>query len=361
MDRGLVFNIQRYCLHDGPGIRTTVFLKGCPLSCSWCHNPESQSRQNDIRVLESRCARCGHCIEACPQGGRPEDLLRIGNVAQESPTDMPQATIDCTLCAACVDACPTGARQLAGRDLSVSEVVQEVLRDQVFHDQSGGGATISGGEPLSQAAFVLQLLQALRRQSIHTALDTCGFAPQQVLLDVAPWVDLFLYDLKSMDDAAHQAHTGTSNSLIIENLMALSTVHANIWIRVPLISGFNMDDAQLRQTARFVASLPGVRQVNLLPYHRMGTGKDAGNGRSVQIGNRPSAGKPMALDDPGRTEHDAAEDASDLLKVDGRLAAHVATDDDVSAPLPGDEPTQEQIDHALRLFRAEGLHTLVGG
>ena len=282
MDRGLVFNIQRYCLHDGPGIRTTVFLKGCPLSCSWCHNPESQPRGPAIRVMESRCVRCGHCHEACPQ--EEQAVAHHDSLPADVPpehrleTQRPIIRADCTFCGACVDACPTGARQMVGREMTVDEVVAEVLHDRMFHDQSGGGVTLSGGEPLAQAPFVLRLLQALRRRSIHTALDTSGFAPRQVILDVAPWVDLFLYDVKCVDDQAHRRQTGVSNTLILENLKTLGAIHANIWIRIPLVSGFNLDDAQLDASARYVASIPGVQQVNLLPYHRMGTGKSQRHG-----------------------------------------------------------------------------------
>jgi len=314
MERGLVFNIQRYCLHDGPGIRTTVFLKGCPLSCSWCHNPESQPREPAIRVIESRCVRCGHCHEACPQ----EQAGKRVDSSSHVPNDQrPVIPADCTLCGACVEACPTGARQMVGRDMTVEDVVNEVLRDRMFHDQSGGGATLSGGEPLAQAPFVLRLLQALRARSIHTALDTSGFAPRQVILDVAPWVDLFLYDVKCVDDQAHRLQTGVSNALILENLKTLGAIHANIWVRIPLVSGFNLDDAQLDASARYVASIPGVQQVNLLPYHRMGTGKSQRHGD-------PTAGEPLGLS--------AADDIS-----------------------------PEQIDRAANLFRAAGLRTLVGG
>ncbi len=227
---------------------------------------------------------------------------------------------------------------MAGREMSVSEVVDEVLLDQMFHDQSGGGATLSGGEPLVQAPFLLRLLQALRHRSIHTALDTCGFAPLDVVLKMAPWVDLFLYDLKSMDDTAHRAQTGVFNTRILENLKALSSVHATIWIRVPLIPGFNLDDVQLRDLACFAASLRGVRQVNLLPYHRMGTGKSNGAGK------------------PARVESDMADGAQGLRGVDDRLVNDISAEDNSIEDI-----SPEQIDHAASLFRAAGLRTIIGG
>ncbi len=303
MDRGLIFNIQRYSLHDGPGIRTTVFLKGCPLTCLWCHNPESKSRQREIRVVESRCVRCGRCLEACSQGP-------LAAVA-----DAPET---CTHCGECVAACPTGARQLVGREMSVPEVVHEVLRDRTFFDQSGGGATLSGGEPLLQAAFVRRLLEAFRREAVHTALDTSGYAPTEALLDVAAWVDLFLFDLKSLDSTVHHRQTGVPNDLILQNLQTLGSIHDNIWIRVPLVPGFNTDIGQLAATARYVATIPGVKQVNLLPYHRMGSGKV--NPAGGASGHPKSAGPPIF---------------GDL--------------------------SREQLDEAAELFRAAGLHTLIGG
>lgn len=297
MERGKILNIQRYCLHDGPGIRTTVFLKGCPLTCDWCHNPESQSQTPEVRVIESRCARCGQCVQVCPERDS-------GPINEESP--------QCTRCGACVDQCPTGARQLLGQDMSVSQVMQVVLRDRLFYDNSRGGVTFSGGEPLLQPAFLRELLVAARQQCVHTALDTCGFADLTTLLELAPFVDLFLYDIKCMDDQKHLAHTGVSNRKILDNLQALSGIHDNIWVRVPLIPGFNDAAPLLKAAAKFVASLPAVRQVNLLPYHRLGTSK-ANDGQSEQ------------------------------------------------ALLGQKQITQEQLEEAAGLFQAAGLTTLIGG
>jgi pyruvate formate lyase activating enzyme len=273
MHTGLIFNIQKYSIHDGPGIRTTVFLKGCPLECWWCHNPESHSTEQDLTVIAGRCAQCGECWEVCPQREfRRERVL--------PPVDHAH----CLRCGECVAACPTGARQLVGRRMTVAETLAEILQDRIFYDESGGGVTLSGGEPLLQLPFVTELLAACRAEDVHTTLDTCGFARREDLLTVAPLTGLFLYDVKLLDDQRHRQYTGVSNAVILENLQALSVVHDNIWIRVPIIPGVNDDAANLDATANFVAALRGVRQVTLLPYHGHGAHKAERLGRSSRLG-----------------------------------------------------------------------------
>jgi pyruvate formate lyase activating enzyme len=271
MQHGLVFNIQKYSVHDGPGIRTTVFLKGCPLHCPWCHNPEGISRRREIVVLESRCLGCGECRLAC----------RYGTVIPGEGA-LPARSEVCELCGACVEACPTQARQIVGQELSVSQVLETVLQDQIFYEDSGGGVTFSGGEPLSQPDFLRGLLEACRRRGVPTAVDTCGLARAEDVLAVAALTDLFLYDLKFMDDAKHRQYTGVSNGLILENLQALGRSHARIWLRVPIIPGINDDPADLEAAARFAAGIPGVQQVNLLPFHRTGLPK------SLRLGQESS-------------------------------------------------------------------------
>lgn len=264
MQTGTIFNIQRYSTQDGPGIRTTVFLKGCPLCCAWCHNPEGISPRRELVVIESRCAICGECRAACPFG---DDAT--------AATPLPPRQDQCLLCAACVDACPTGARQMIGSVTTPDEVVAQVLKDRVFYEDSGGGVTFSGGEPLAQPAFLLATIAGCRGHGIHTVLDTTGFGRREHLLAAARLADLVLYDLKAFDDTRHRRLTGVSNHLVLDNLRALAATHPNIWIRIPVVPGFNDDPADLAGMARFIADLTGVTLVNLLPFHRTGLHKFA--------------------------------------------------------------------------------------
>lgn len=259
---GLVFDVQRFSLHDGPGIRTTVFLKGCPLACRWCHNPEGMRTGSEILVTPDRCIGCAACVEACPHG-LPSGIA--------GGWDLPKEL--CQACGLCADACPTGARRLAGRAMTVEELVDEATRDRVFYDQSGGGVTFSGGEPLSQADFVLACLAVLRERGVHTAVDTCGLVDREDLLRAADLVDLFLFDLKHTDEASHAEWAGAPNDRILANLEALARAHGEIWVRVPIVPGVNDDTANMRRTAALAASLPGVQRVSLLPYHELGEDK----------------------------------------------------------------------------------------
>ncbi|MFI5382201.1 MAG: glycyl-radical enzyme activating protein [Tepidisphaerales bacterium] len=271
MPTGRIFNIQRYSLHDGPGIRTTVFLKGCPLRCWWCHNPESQDPRAEIVYVAGRCAHCDACRAVCPSHEPVFDR------ATDPDADR------CSRCGQCVDACPTDARQYVGRETTVEHLMAEVIRDEVFWDESGGGVTISGGEPLVQSEFVVAMLTALRRRGIHTALDTSGFAPREALLATAPVTDLYLYDIKLLDARLHELYTGVPNRLILDNLAALAQIHHNLWIRVPIIPGINDSPDELAAIARLARSLPAVKQVNLLPYHNTACHKFGRLGRTCRL------------------------------------------------------------------------------
>jgi pyruvate formate lyase activating enzyme len=279
MDHGLIFNIQKYSIHDGPGVRTTVFLKGCPLRCWWCHNPESQPAEPQVRIDGRRCIHCGQCVQVCPQRAadaaatsRPATPPARAEQGQLAPLPHPE----CIACGACVEACPTEARQMVGRDIGLDQLMDEIRQDRIFYDDSGGGVTFSGGEPLMQPAFLQAALRRCRAERIHTALDTCGYALADDLLAAAQWTDLFLYDLKVLDDRRHRKWTGMSNAVILDNLVALGWAGASIWIRIPILPGWNDHRSDLQEAAQFAAQVPGVRQVHLLPYHRLGRHKATG-------------------------------------------------------------------------------------
>jgi pyruvate formate lyase activating enzyme len=259
---GKIFDIKKYAVHDGPGIRTTVFFKGCPLACRWCHNPESISRNTQRLYRKDRCIGCGECVEAC-----------VENAVQVSGQGLRWLPDACIFCGTCADICPGGAVELAGKTMTVDSVMAEIIKDTLFYDQSAGGITISGGEPLMQPTFLTALLDACGKLELHRTLDTSGYGETRHLLDAAARVELFLYDLKHMDPDQHLAMTGVPNAVIISNLKALAEAGANIIVRVPIIPGVNSDAANINQTGSFISSLPGVNRVNILPYHRAAVAK----------------------------------------------------------------------------------------
>jgi pyruvate formate lyase activating enzyme len=241
----------------------TVFLKGCPLSCVWCHNPESQSAEVQLMYTQNKCIKCGLCVHVCAQNAC---TLTDDGVLTDSAL--------CLLCSACVGVCPTTARELSGKLLSVEEIMTVVEKEFVFFEQSGGGVTFSGGEPLLHADFLIQLLDACGKMGIHRAVDTAGLADPAIILEVAKRTDLFLYDLKIMDPDTHLKYTGVPNERILGNLQMLAKAGANIAIRIPLIKNINDDNDNIIQTAVFIASLEGTKKsINLLPYHNIAIGK----------------------------------------------------------------------------------------
>ncbi len=262
MEKGKIFNIMKYSIHDGPGIRTTVFFKGCPLSCQWCHNPESQEFGQELMYRPERCVACGQCLELCSNGAT---IYLEGKLIYLRD--------QCLACGECCTACHAGVRELVAKTMSVSEVMAEIEKDVIFYDESGGGVTFSGGEALMQPEFLSEILKSCRKKEIHTAVETCGFISLDSLQIISEYVDLFLYDLKLMDSRRHQAVTGVSNELILRNLKWLAEYHPKVIVRVAIIPGINDDEENLRQLGEFLASLKSVAELHCLPYHKAGVDK----------------------------------------------------------------------------------------
>ncbi len=275
MATGIIFNIQRYSIHDGPGIRSTIFLKGCPLNCWWCQNPESQLSEQEMIFWGDRCIGCGACSTICPS-----NVIQMKNRIPVTEKEK------CLLCGKCIEKCPALSREMIGEKLTIEEVIKEIEKDLVFYEESGGGVTFSGGEPLGQSGFLEGLLNGCREKKIHTAVDTSGYISWEILNKISPKVDLFLYDLKIMDSKKHQEYTGVSNEIILENLKKLSSVHHNIFVRFPVIPGINDDDQNIKETGEFLSSLK-ITQVNLLPYHYIGIDKYRRLERTYKLATTP--------------------------------------------------------------------------
>lgn len=276
MQLPLITNIQKYSIHDGRGIRTTVFFKGCPLSCIWCHNPEAQSFKKEILFYEERCTGCGACTADCPNGS-----VRIAEGKADTDRRL------CSACGSCADICLHNARQLCGRTYTVPALMSELLKDRAFYETSGGGVTLSGGEALAQDPDYLEALAGgLYRRGISVNVDTCGAVPFERIERVLPYTDTFLYDLKLMEEEKHREYAGKDNRQILENLKQLSGKGARIWIRIPVIGGVNDETAEIERMAEFLSE-EGIHpeQVNLIPYHNTGTGKYSGLSRKYKGGN----------------------------------------------------------------------------
>jgi pyruvate formate lyase activating enzyme len=262
--KGVVFNLQHYSIHDGPGIRTTVFLKGCPLKCLWCQNPESQDTDPLLFFTAEKCTGCGTCVEACPNGA-----IRL--IDGKSKTDRER----CTWKGECVSVCPNEARSIIGREMTAEEVFEDLKTDDIFYRNSGGGVTLSGGDPVFQPDFSIAILKLCRSAGIHTALETCGFLEWGRLKNILNQTDLVLYDIKHMDSTRHKAYTGVTNELILENAEKIHRdLKLPVFPRVPLIQGYNDSLENLKCTAEFIATkLDGNNRVHILPYHPLGETK----------------------------------------------------------------------------------------
>ncbi|MEN6438063.1 MAG: glycyl-radical enzyme activating protein [Syntrophobacter sp.] len=269
--RPYVFNIQRYCIQDGPGLRTTVFFKGCPLRCAWCSNPESQSSSREILHFDKLCVRCGECMHACAK--KAISVSREHYVLDR---------FTCDLCGDCIRACPKNALEFSGNRYSVRDLLSLSLKDRLFWEQSGGGITVSGGEPLLHQAFLSDYLKALKEEGVQVAMETSGLAGLAAIRAVSEYVDLFIYDIKHLDDNRHIAMTGVSNSAIIQNCRWLLENNRPVLIRVPVIPSFNMDDGFFRSLALLISELH-IYKVDLLPFHRLGAAKYEALGREYRF------------------------------------------------------------------------------
>ena len=266
--KAVIFDIERNSYVDGPGIRTTVFFKGCNLRCAWCHNPESQSPVPQMMLYKSRCTGCGKCKDKCPN-----------------------ALKKCELCGNCATYCPHDAREICGKEYTVDEVLNIILRDKALYQNSGGGVTFSGGECMLQIDFLAEILQACRKNGIHTAVDTAGNVPYGYFERIIPYTDLFLYDVKCLDNDKHKYYTGVENTLILNNLKKLLTSNRPLWIRIPLIPTVNDSQEELMAIKSFLELYGTPEKIELLPYHEMGLHKYDAIGRTAQIFSVPSKEK----------------------------------------------------------------------
>ena len=290
---GVIFNVQGYSLHDGPGIRTVVFLKGCPLRCLWCCNPESQRPDPEVEYQPLDCIRCGRCVAACPEGAVTPDL----GVPPEAKIDRGR----CTACLACVRACPSGALRMIGERVTVADLLERLLRDAPFYRRSGGGVTLSGGEPLLQWRIARGVARACYEANVSVALETSGYASWEAFAAALEFVDLVLYDLKHADDAAHRRGTGVGNALLLSNLRRLAERGIPFILRLPLIPGYNLDEGHLRAAGRLAAEL-GALEVHLMPFHQLAREKYRRLGRSYALADLPGLRDTLA----GREEVERA-------------------------------------------------------
>ena len=273
MNKAFIFDIQRNSFVDGPGIRTTVFFKGCNLKCAWCHNPETQSPKPQMMFYRDKCTGCGKCKEICPT---PDN---------------------CILCGKCTFYCPADARKVCGKEYTVDEVFSEIIKDKSYYENSGGGVTFSGGECMLQIDFLLEIMIKCKENGIHTAVDTAGYTPFESFEKILPYTDLFLYDIKCFDNEKHKKYVGVENELILENLKKLFQANAKIWIRIPVIADINDSTEEMQCIKKFLFAYGKPEKIELLPYHIMGENKYAAIGRDVQRFIPPDNNKLKELKD----------------------------------------------------------------
>ena len=260
----LITNVQKFSIHDGDGIRTSVFFKGCPLKCEWCHNPETQRFEKEMQCDKEKCVGCGTCAKVCPNGA-----ISMENGKPEMKKDA------CTFCGKCVNFCPIGIREIIGREYSVKELIKELMKDQMFYEESGGGVTLSGGEVMAMDIdYILAIAKELKRQDVTLTIDTCGYVPYEKFQAILPYVNTFLYDVKVMDPKLHKKYIGVDNQLILDNLIRLEADGARIYIRIPTIKEVNGNEKNMKETIAFLKEHDiHPAQINLLPYHDTGSGK----------------------------------------------------------------------------------------
>lgn len=260
----LITNVQKFSIHDGDGIRTSVFFKGCPLKCEWCHNPETQRFEKEMQCDKEKCVGCGTCAKVCPNGA-----ISMENGKPEMKKDA------CTFCGKCVNFCPIGIREIIGREYSVKELIKELMKDQMFYEESGGGVTLSGGEVMAMDIdYILAIAKELKRQDVTLTIDTCGYVPYEKFQVILPYVNTFLYDVKVMDPKLHKKYIGVDNQLILDNLIRLAADGARIYIRIPTIKEVNGNEKNMKETIAFLKEHDiHPAQINLLPYHDTGSGK----------------------------------------------------------------------------------------